>query len=90
MSGEQIRSNTVVAEAAVNELLGINTAGYQNQTVDFNYSSGIAGMDVARVTNNELLNSVCEFTEAVLQQANKFPKLDAKFEEQDRQDAEGW
>ncbi|QIM16176.1 TIGR04197 family type VII secretion effector [Leucobacter insecticola] len=90
MSSGTIRSSTVGADAAVNELVGIDTSGYQDQQVAFGFTSDIVGMDAGRDVTNQMLQAVSQFCAAVLGQANKFPELAASIEKRDVADAERW
>ncbi|MBS7577972.1 MULTISPECIES: TIGR04197 family type VII secretion effector [unclassified Enterococcus] len=90
MAGGKISSNTVAADAAINELVGINTAEFQNNQVEFGYTSEIPGMETTRQTANQMLQAISEFSSAVLTQANKFPELAAKIEKRDIELSNRW
>lgn len=90
MSHGQIKSSTVVATSAIQELVGLDASKLQNNQVEFGYTSGISGMGNARQTANQMLQAVSEFSSAVLKQANKFPELAQKIEKRDVEDAKRW
>ncbi|KQR53329.1 hypothetical protein ASF88_00015 [Leifsonia sp. Leaf336] len=48
MSAGRVVSSTVGADAAVHELVGIDTSGYADQQVTFGFAGGISGMDAGR------------------------------------------
>lgn len=83
MPAGKITSSTAGAEAAVNELVGIDTSGYADQQVTFGFTTGIAGMDAGRDVTNQMFQTVSQFCAAVLGQANKFPELAASIEKRD-------
>lgn len=86
----KIVSSTAGADAAVNELVGIDTSGYADQNVAFGFTTGIPGMDAGREVSNQMFRTVTQFCAAVLQQANKFPELASSIEKRDVADAERW
>ncbi|SEI11177.1 MULTISPECIES: TIGR04197 family type VII secretion effector [unclassified Leifsonia] len=90
MPAGKITSSTAGAEAAVNELVGIDTSGYADQQVTFGFTTGIAGMDAGRDVTNQMFQTVSQFCAAVLGQANKFPELAASIEKRDVADGERW
>jgi hypothetical protein len=90
MATGKISSNTVTAQEAIAELTGIDTSGFQNQNIEFSYSSGISGMETAKNVANQMLNSISDLVAATLGQANKFPELAYRIEERDQADARGW
>lgn len=90
MSVGRIVSSTVGADAAVNELVGIDTSGYADQQVTFGFTGGIPGMDAGRDVTNEMSQTIRQFCAAVLGQANKFPQLASTIEKRDVADAERW
>lgn len=90
MPSGEIRSSTASADAAVNELVGIDTSSYADQQVVFGFTSGIPGMDAGRDATNHMFQTVSVFCAAVLGQANKFPELAASIERRDVADAERW
>ena len=87
--GGKIKSSTIAAEAAINELVGYETYK-QNQQVEFSYTSGITGMEAGRQTCNQMLQAVSDFSSAVLTQANKFPEIAHKIEKRDVEQAKRW
>ncbi len=50
--GGKIKSSTIAAEAAINELVGYDTSDKQSQQVEFLYTSEIAGMEAGRQACN--------------------------------------
>ena len=88
--GGKIKSSTIAAEAAINELVGYDTSKKQNQQVEFSYTSGIPGMEAGRQTCNQMLQAVSDFSAAVLTQANKFPEIAHKIEKRDVELAKRW
>ncbi|KQR52435.1 hypothetical protein ASF88_12940, partial [Leifsonia sp. Leaf336] len=89
-SAGRVVSSTVDADAAVHELVGIDTSGYADQQVTFGFAGGISGMDAGRDVANEMFQTVSRFCAAVLGQANKFPELASSIEKRDVADAERW
>lgn len=90
MSSGTVRSSVVEADAAVNELLGIDTSGHVDRQVGFETTSGISGMDAGREVTNQLFRTMSAFCAAVLGQANKFPELARSIEKRDLADAALW
>lgn len=90
MSSGRVSSSVAEADAAVNELVGIDTSGNVDQQVDFGATRGISGMDAGREVTNQLSQTVSQFCAAVLGQANKFPELASSIEKRDVADAERW
>jgi hypothetical protein len=90
MSTGTVVSSSAGADAAVHELVGIDTSDYADQRVTFGFASGIAGMDAGREVVNQMFATVSRFCAAVLVQANKFPELAASIEKRDVADAERW
>ena len=88
--GGKIKSSTIVAEAAINELVGYDTSDKQNQQVEFSYTSEISGMEAERQACNQMLQAVSDFSSAVLTQANKFPEIAHKIEKRDVELAKRW
>jgi len=88
--GGKIKSSTIAAEAAINELVGYDTSKKQNQKVEFSYTSEIAGMEAGRQACNQMLQAVSDFSSAVLTQANKFPEIAHKIEKRDVELAKRW
>ena len=88
--GGKIKSSTITAEAAINELVGYDTSDKQNQQVEFLYTSEIAGMEAGRQACNQMLQAVSDFSSAVLTQANKFPEIAHKIEKRDVELAKRW
>ena len=89
MSGK-IKSSTITAEAAINELVGYDTSDKPNQQVEFSYTSEIAGMAAGRQACNQMLQAVSDFSSAVLTQANKFPEIAHRIEKCDIEQAKKW
>ncbi|MDR1018823.1 MAG: TIGR04197 family type VII secretion effector [Lachnospiraceae bacterium] len=87
---DKINSSSIVAEGAINELVGIDVNDCRDKTVDFPYSEGIAGMNNGRGFANKILKSVGEFSKAVLEQANKFPEIAKAIENRDKVDSIKW
>ena len=82
MATGKINSNTVDAQAAIAELVGLNANSFANQSVEFggsNVPSMIAGQGLA----NQLMNNTSKVVSCVLSQANKFPELAYAIEERD-------
>ncbi len=90
MSAGKIVSSTAGADAAVNELVGIDTSGYADHRVTFGFARGIPAMDAGRDVANELFQTISRFCAAVLGQANKFPELARSIEKRDVADADRW
>jgi hypothetical protein len=90
MSSGKVSSSVVDADAAVNELVGIDTSGHADQQVDFGATSGISGMDAGREVTNRMFETLSRFCAAVLGQANKFPELASSIEKRDVADAQRW
>jgi hypothetical protein len=90
MSTGKIGSSVAGADAAVNELVGIDTSGYADQQVAFGFTEGIAGMSAGRDASNRMSETVSRFCAAVLVQANKFPELAHSIEKRDVADAARW
>ena len=88
--GGKIKSSTIAAEAAINELVGYDTSKKQNQLVEFSYTSEIAGMEAGRQACNQMLQAVSDFSSAVLTQANKFPEIAHKIKKRDVELAKRW
>lgn len=89
MSGT-IKSSPASAASAISELVGVDASTVQNQSVDFSYTSDISGMESGRQVSNQMLQAVCDFSQAVLIQANKFPQIAAKLEKRDIEEAQRW
>ncbi|MDR1018561.1 MAG: TIGR04197 family type VII secretion effector [Lachnospiraceae bacterium] len=87
---DKINSSSIAAEGAINELVGIDTSGFNNQTVEISFSSGISGMVVAKDTVNNVLDAISDFASVVLEQANKFPEIAHKIEKRDIEDKNRW
>lgn len=90
MTSGTISSSTAGADAAVNELVGIDTSGYADQQVTFRFTTGISGMSAGVDVTNQLFQTVSQFCAAVLGQANKFPELARSIEKRDVADAQRW
>ena len=88
--GGKIKSSTIAAEAAINELVGYDTSDKQNQQVEFSYTSEIAWMEAGRQACNQMLQAVSDFSSAVLTQANKFPEIAHRIEKRDIEQAKRW
>lgn len=88
--GGKIKSSTIAAEAAINELVGYDTSDKQNQQVEFSYTSEIAGMEAGRPACNQMLQAVSDFSSAVLTQVNKFPEIAHRIEKRDIEQAKRW
>jgi len=86
----KITSSVAAADAAVNELVGIDTFEQQEQQVEFGSTSGIPGMEAGRGVTNQVTQTISQFCAAVLGQANKFPELASSIEKRDVADAERW
>lgn len=90
MAQGEIKSSTVAAQWAIQQLVEVDTQTFQNQSVEFGVASGIAGMEQARQTTNQMLEAVSKFTEATLLQANKFPKIADALAKRDVETAKRW
>ena len=88
--GGKIKSSTITAEAAINELVGYDTSDKQNQQVEFLYTSEIAGMEAGRQACSQMLQAISDFSSAVLTQANKFPEIAHRIEKRDIEQAKRW
>ena len=44
----KVKSDTISAQNAISELVGVDTSGRQNQQVEFSYTTEIAGMEAGR------------------------------------------
>lgn len=44
----KIKSDTISAQNAISELVGVDTSDKQNQQVEFSYTTEIAGMEAGR------------------------------------------
>lgn len=86
----EIKSNAVTAQGAISQLVGVDVASMQNQSVEFSYSSGIEGMEKAKETTNRMLQAISSFTEATLKQANKFPEIAEKIAKRDIEESKRW
>jgi hypothetical protein len=89
MATGKINSNTVDAQEAIAELVGIDASGFSNQSVDFG-SSNLPSMLAGQSLTNQLMNDVSKVVSCVLAQANKFPELANAIEERDIADAQRW
>lgn len=85
MTGK-INSNTIDAQNAIAELVGIDVSGFLNQFVNFG-SSNVPSMLVGQSLTNQLMSDVSKVVSCVLLQANKFPELAHAIEEHDMADA---
>lgn len=85
-----IKSSSIVAEDAINELVGVNTHAMNNYQIEFGYTEGISGMTAAQDTANQMLQAIGSFSSAVLEQANKFPEIAFKIEKRDIEEAKRW
>ena len=86
----KIKSDTISAQNAISELVGVDTSDKQNQQVEFSQATVIAGMEAGRQVCNEMLQAVSDFSAAVLTQANKFPDIAYKIEKRDVEQAQRW
>ncbi|GAB2022631.1 hypothetical protein RyT2_17050 [Pseudolactococcus yaeyamensis] len=82
-----IKSNFSSAQSAISELVGIDTSSLINQTITVSFSN-LSSLTTAQTINNELLNRTAALVEMVLEQAQKFPEIAAKFEEVDLAESE--
>ncbi|MFC4651602.1 hypothetical protein ACFO26_01590 [Lactococcus nasutitermitis] len=87
MTTGKISSNTVDAQEAIAELVGLDASGFANQSVSFG-SSNVKSMLAGEKLTNQLMNDVSKVVSCVLQQANKFPELANAIEERDRADSQ--
>ncbi|MDO4667298.1 MAG: TIGR04197 family type VII secretion effector [Streptococcus sp.] len=90
MANGTIKSNTVSAEGAINELVGVDTSNIQNQQVEFGYTTDISGMEAGRQVTNQMLQAISDFSSAVLLQANKFPEIAYTIEKRDIEESQRW
>jgi len=90
MSKGTIKSNTIAAEGAINELVGIKTYDMDNKQVEVMDTVGISGMIAGMETANQMLECMSHFISVILGQANKFPALAAKIEKRDIEDGQRW
>ena len=86
----KIKSDSISAQNAISELVGVDTSDKQNQQVEFSYTTEIAGMEAGRQACNQMLHAVSDFSSAVLAQANKFPDIAYKIEKRDVEQAQRW
>ena len=49
----KVKSDTISAQNAISELVGVDTSGRQNQQVEFSYTTEIAGMEAGRQACNQ-------------------------------------
>ncbi|MGQ7461819.1 TIGR04197 family type VII secretion effector [Streptococcus suis] len=87
---EVIKSDKTVANAAVQELVGIDIGMITRQELTLNYTSDITGVENALQTSNNILQAISEFSQAVLVQAIKFPHIAAKLEKIDIEESRRW
>ncbi|MDR0299024.1 MAG: TIGR04197 family type VII secretion effector [Streptococcaceae bacterium] len=87
MTAGKINSNTVDAQEAITELVGIDASGLSNQSVNFG-SSNVPSMLAGQTLSNQLMSDVSKVVACVLAQANKFPELAKAIEERDRADGQ--
>ncbi|MBP2619796.1 TIGR04197 family type VII secretion effector [Streptococcus panodentis] len=80
----------ISASSAISELVGLDTGAAQNLQVEFAYTAEISGMEAGRQAANGMLQTVSDFSAAVLTQANKFPEIAAKIEKRDVEEAKRW
>lgn len=78
----KISSNSVVAEGAIRELTGIDSSNMSNETINITYST-VSSMVSGNALNSKLMNELSNLVQVVLVQANKFPEIAHRFEEQD-------
>lgn len=90
MENIEIKSSNSEAIAAIEELTSLDLSQKDKKQVDFKYSSGIFGMEYGKLVANQMLDSLINFSEVVLEQANKFPQIAAVLEEKDVDLAQRW
>lgn len=90
MENIEIKSSNSEAIAAIGELTSLDLSQNDNKQVEFNYSSGIFGMECGKLVANQMLDSLISFSEVVLEQANKFPQISAVLGEKDVDLAQRW
>ena len=86
----KVKSDTISAQNAISELVGVDTSDKQNQQVVFSYTTEIVGMEAGRQACNQMLQAVSDFSAVVLTQANKFPDIAYKIEKRDVEQAQRW
>ena len=52
----KIKSETISAQNAISELVGVDTSDKQNQQVEFSYTTEIAGMEAMQSKSKMLKN----------------------------------
>ena len=87
MGTSKLSSNSIVAQGAISELVGIDTSSHQNKTISLG-SSNVTSMKAGESVSNQMLNLVSDFSSVILKQAKKFPELAHKIEERDFSDAQ--
>lgn len=85
MAAGKIKSNTVDAQEAISELVGVDASGFTNQSVEFG-SSDVPSMLAGQRLTNSLMSDISKVVECVLAQANKFPELANAIGERDMAD----
>ncbi|MDR0299640.1 MAG: TIGR04197 family type VII secretion effector [Streptococcaceae bacterium] len=85
----KINSNTVDAQEAITELVGVEASGLSNQSVNFG-SSNVPSVLAGQTLSNQLMSDVSKVVACVLTQANKFPELANAIEERDMDAARRW
>lgn len=90
MVNREIRSSTVIASGAIQEIMRTDSLDLAAMQVNLTCTKGISGMVTAVETSNLLLVAVGEFSSAILMQAKKFPELAKKIEARDIEDAKVW
>lgn len=78
----KISSNSVIAEGAIRELTGIDSSNMSNETIDISYST-VPSIVSGNSLNSKLMNELSNLAQVVLAQANNFPEIAYRFEEQD-------
>ncbi|AYG01129.1 TIGR04197 family type VII secretion effector [Lactococcus allomyrinae] len=89
MAAGKIKSNTVDAQEAIAELIGVDASGLSNQSVNFG-SSTVPSMLAGQTLSNQLMSDVSKVVSCILLQANKFPELANAIEERDMDAARRW
>ncbi|SCA92357.1 conserved hypothetical protein [Pseudolactococcus piscium] len=90
MVNREIRSSTVIASGAIQEIMRTDSLDLAAMQVNLTCTKGISGMVTAVETSNLLLVAVGEFSSAILMQAKKIPELAKKIEARDIEDAKVW
>lgn len=85
-----INSNEGFASDAITQLVNVDTSQTENKQVEFDDSHGISGMENGRLVTNQMLNSISQFSAAVLVQAEKIPEIANKLEKRDFEESKRW